>query len=310
LPAVAVLVAECGQVLLGALGLDRGGPGSAPEMTGSQDHQARFGEAPGQPVGGLEGGQRVRVPAARQLQHSAVRVDRQSHCGLGFGLRVRSARWIQGSASSGRPCQTSTPATFKLASRRPARRSSRAVRPARRLPARSAARADDRKARSPPIGQPVNSRYGRPIRRASATPWSRCRSGLLEPGHPQLGAAEADQRQRAQLLAQAGPRRLRASAWPAAAAPPRPPPAGPHAGGPAAAGRSPPAAAPAPAGPPARRRPLRQAQVPFGRLQRPAASSSPAATAATSASAASASAGTRQQLVDGRRLPVQVQAGQ
>jgi hypothetical protein len=54
-------------------------------MTGSRDHQVRFGEAPGQPVGGLQGGQRVGVPAARQLQQPADRADNQPHCGISFG---------------------------------------------------------------------------------------------------------------------------------------------------------------------------------------------------------------------------------
>jgi hypothetical protein len=40
------------------------------------DHHVRFGQAPGQLVGGLEGGQRVGVPAARQLKQSADVVDR------------------------------------------------------------------------------------------------------------------------------------------------------------------------------------------------------------------------------------------
>ena len=50
-----------------------------------RDDQVRYGEAPGQPLGGLEGGQRVRVPAARQLQHPAGVADRHCRRGLGFG---------------------------------------------------------------------------------------------------------------------------------------------------------------------------------------------------------------------------------
>ena len=69
---------------------------------------------------------------------------------------------------------------------------------------------------------------------------------LLQPGRPELGDAQADQRQRAQLLAQARLRRRPGPRpGPAAAAPPRPPPAGCRAAGPTAAG--PPRAAPAPA---------------------------------------------------------------
>ena len=45
----------------------------------------RCGEAPGQPLGGLEGGQRVGVTAARQLEQPADVVDPQHRRGLGFG---------------------------------------------------------------------------------------------------------------------------------------------------------------------------------------------------------------------------------
>ena len=70
----------------------------------------------------------------------------------------------------------------------------RAPPPARRRPERSIAAW---------CARPMNSRYGRPIRRASATPCSRCRSASAKPPPQYLGDAEVDQRQRAQLLAQA-----------------------------------------------------------------------------------------------------------
>ena len=57
--------------------------------------------------------------------------------------------------------------------------------------------------------RPLNSRNGRLIRRASATPCSRCGSASASRGGPDLGGAEAHQRQRAQVLAQARPRRRR-----------------------------------------------------------------------------------------------------
>ena len=70
-PAVAVLVGECGQGLLGALGFTKADQGLHQKCPVRQDHQVRCGQASGQPVGGLEGGQCVRVPAARQLKPSA-----------------------------------------------------------------------------------------------------------------------------------------------------------------------------------------------------------------------------------------------
>src|SRR5262249_40999469 len=77
------------------------------------------------------------------------------------------------------------------------------------------------------------------------------------PGYPELGGAEADQRQRAQFLPAhlpSPPHGLRRVPGldhkPAAAAPPRPPPRGSSAGGPAPAGWSPAAAAPGRAGHP------------------------------------------------------------
>ena len=45
----------------------------------------RCGEVPGQPLGGPEGGQRVGVTAARQLEQPADVVDRHRRRGLGFG---------------------------------------------------------------------------------------------------------------------------------------------------------------------------------------------------------------------------------
>ena len=110
------------------------------------DEVVRCGEPPGQPLGGLEGGQRRGVTAARQLKHPAdVRI---ASAGRGLGvsaLRVRSARWSQGSASSSRPCQASTAPSAMQATPK----AGSSVQPCRSasstacLP-RSAARANDR----------------------------------------------------------------------------------------------------------------------------------------------------------------------
>jgi len=65
----------------------------------------RGGKPPGQRLGGLEGGQRVGVPSARQLEQPAEVTDDVPGCGLGVGCEAAfGARWTQGSASSSLPC--------------------------------------------------------------------------------------------------------------------------------------------------------------------------------------------------------------
>ena len=176
-----------------------------------RDEVVRRGEVPGQPLGGPEGGQRVGVTAARQLEQPADVVDRHRRRGLGFrsdgalgaldpGLGLlepplpdqRSSEYHVGVAG-GRLVGPAVP--FGQPDRLPA-----ALRRPRRRPEISIAAW---------CARPVNSRYGRPIRRASTTPCVQVPLRLLEPGRPELGDAEADQRQRAQLLAQAGLRRVR-----------------------------------------------------------------------------------------------------
>jgi len=71
---------------------------------------------------------------ARQLEQPADGVDPTPR-GSASGLTVRSARWTQGSASSGRPCPVSAPPVSGRRCWRPARRSSRAFGQLDRLPA-------------------------------------------------------------------------------------------------------------------------------------------------------------------------------
>ena len=86
LPAVAVLFAELGEGLLGALGLAEAHQGLQQPCPRRRDEVVRCGEMPGQPLGGPEGGQRVGVTAARQLEQPADVVDRQPRRGLGVRL--------------------------------------------------------------------------------------------------------------------------------------------------------------------------------------------------------------------------------
>ena len=178
---------------------------------------------------------------------------------------------------------------------------------------RSAARANDRETSIAAwCARPVNSRYGRPIRRASATPCSRCRSRLLEPGRPVLGDAEVDQRQRAQVLAQAGLRRVRGLGH--GLQPPRL--LGHRRQVAALAGQQQPdhpeqhLHLPAPAGRHRRRSPLRQRQVPLRLLQRPLRQLiGRGQRRQLGIGRAGLGGEPGQQLVDGGGLPVQVQAG-
>ena len=62
------MFAEAGQDLLGALGLAETHQGVQQQCPHRRDEQVRCGQVPGQPLGGPERGQRVGVPAARQLE--------------------------------------------------------------------------------------------------------------------------------------------------------------------------------------------------------------------------------------------------
>ena len=84
----AVLVAEAGEDLLGAFGLAEAHQGVQHKGPRRRDEQGRRGQAPGQPFGGTEGGQRVGVPATRQLELAAAMVDQQRHRRLGFRSEV------------------------------------------------------------------------------------------------------------------------------------------------------------------------------------------------------------------------------
>ena len=89
LPVVAVAVAEAGEGLFGALDFAEAHQGVQQQCPCRREEHVRCGQASAQPLGGLEGGQRVGVTAARQLEHSAGTVHPQ-HC-RGLGVRSEDA---------------------------------------------------------------------------------------------------------------------------------------------------------------------------------------------------------------------------
>ena len=84
LAAFAVRFAEFGDSLLGALFLAETYQDVQQQSLCGRDVQVRGCEVPGQLLGGLEGGQRILVPAAHQLQHTADVVDHHSRRWFGF----------------------------------------------------------------------------------------------------------------------------------------------------------------------------------------------------------------------------------
>jgi len=108
-PAVAVLVAEVGEGLLGLLGLAEAHQGQQQPRSRRRHEVVRCGEKP-----------LSRSTARKAASASASRPRASSSsprtewtltpaAGSASGLTVRSARWTQGSASSGRPCPVSAP---------------------------------------------------------------------------------------------------------------------------------------------------------------------------------------------------------
>ena len=84
-PAVAVLLAEPGQDLLGPLDLVQADQGTHQQRSGPGDEVVRPGESAGQRVAGLEGGQRRGVTVSNQFQRPADDADRQYHQRPGIG---------------------------------------------------------------------------------------------------------------------------------------------------------------------------------------------------------------------------------
>ncbi len=84
LSAFAVLVAETGVHLLGAFGVPEADQDVHLHGPRPRQEQVWCVQAPGQPLGGPEGSQRIGVPAAPQLEPPAHVVDRQPRRGLGF----------------------------------------------------------------------------------------------------------------------------------------------------------------------------------------------------------------------------------
>ena len=94
----------------------RGAPGCAPAMPAPAGRPGGCGEPPGQPLGGLEGGQRISVPAARQLQQPADVADPRPRRGLGFRFErcVRRA----GPTAPPPPAVPARPARLRVSCRR------------------------------------------------------------------------------------------------------------------------------------------------------------------------------------------------
>jgi hypothetical protein len=79
-----VLVIQFGESLLGAFGLIEADQRLHQHCTDRQEQQAWFGKASGKPFGGLEGGERVNVPAAPDLEHPTSHANGHPLGGLGF----------------------------------------------------------------------------------------------------------------------------------------------------------------------------------------------------------------------------------
>jgi hypothetical protein len=185
-----------------------------------RNDQGRYVEAPGRPLGGLEGGQRIPVPAARQLQDPATVADRHRHRGLGLsghGALAALDPWL-GLFRPSLPGQHGTECPAGDAEGRLvgpavplgqfdrlpgglswARKQGRDLARPRRRPSdfghRQACQAGELQERPP---EPARQRDA--LLQVFVCP--------LEPGGPGLGAAQADQRQRTQVPAQVRLRRL------------------------------------------------------------------------------------------------------
>ena len=84
LAAVAVLVVELGQDLLGALGLAEAHQGVQQQCPRPRGEQCGAARSPASRSAASEGGQRLRVTAARQLEQPADVVEGHHRRGLGF----------------------------------------------------------------------------------------------------------------------------------------------------------------------------------------------------------------------------------
>ncbi len=207
-PAPAVLVAEVGEGLLGAFGLAEAHQGLQQPCPHYRNEVVRRSEMPGQPLGGLEGGQRVGVPAARQLDEPADEVDPHPHRRLGFcpdgalgaldpalGLlqpplpRQYRSEYHVGVAGG----RLAGPAMlFGQLDRLPAA----LCRPGKRPPGlghRLVRQAGELQIRPPDPVRQGDALFEVPI-------------GLFEASGPQFGDAEVDQRQRPQVLVNPQPR--------------------------------------------------------------------------------------------------------
>ncbi len=167
-------------------------------------------EVPAQPLGRPECGQRIDVTAARQLEHPAGVVNSHPRCGIGFGC----------DSALGSPdpslCLFELPLPGQYCSEDlVGGAGGRLVGPAvpacqlDRLPAalrRRRRRFEDLDHCQVGQAAEFKKRQPDPVRhRLALLQVPRC---LIEPGCPYLGDAEADQRQPAQLLAEAEPPRV------------------------------------------------------------------------------------------------------
>ena len=206
LPAVAVLFFEAGEGLLGAFGVAEAHQGMDQHGPRHDDEVVRCGKVPGQPLGGPQGGQRVGVMAADQLEQSAEVVDHQRLRGLGFG-----SDGALGALHPGLRLLKPPLPDQRGSERHVGRAGGRLLGPAVPLGQFDQLPAELRR----PPGRPEDLDHGL-VRQAGELqvrpphpprqhhPLLQVPFCHLQPGRPQFGDAEADQRHSAQLLPQPG----------------------------------------------------------------------------------------------------------
>jgi DNA-binding CsgD family transcriptional regulator len=208
---VAVVAAEFGQGLLSAFGIAQAHQDMHQQRPCPRNGVVRGGKPPGQRLGGLERGQRVGVPSARQLEQPAEVTDDVPGGGLGvggeaaFGALDPGLGLVQSSLPrqygsqhhvGGAGGRVAGPAvSFGQLDRLPAAFGRPRIR-VEHFGRRQVRQAGELQKRPPNSVRERNAPLQVPL----------C---LRELACPDLGGAEADQRQRAQVLAQGAPSRVR-----------------------------------------------------------------------------------------------------
>jgi hypothetical protein len=214
LATVAVGVADVGKNLLGLLGPAEAHQGVQEPCPHRPGERVRRGQVPGQPLGGPERGQRIGVPPEGQLHLAARVLDSHRRHGRGF----RSDRAL-GAPHPGR-CLLRPPLPGQRGSERHVGEASRrlvgpAVPPGQldRLPAPFCGpRKPPRELDLRPVHEADELEIGPPDPARQRDPLLQVELCLVEPTGPDLRVGQADQGQRAQLLAQSRLRHVRGSA--------------------------------------------------------------------------------------------------